>query len=105
MPYMGRADYVAIFLMAFGLLLGNTKGRFVMSKAARKNVERIRSLPEPQSFKGLFTPRYILLVMVMMGIGMGMRSIGLAKDVRGLVDIAVGAALIQGATVYFRMIR
>jgi len=38
-----------------------------------------------------------------MGLGMGIRYFGVPVDVRGLIDVAVGSALINGAMLYFRV--
>jgi hypothetical protein len=93
----------ATWFIAGGLLVGFIKGRFVLSKTVRRISDRIASLPQPIRFADVYPKSYWLLLAAMMGVGLLMRFVPL--EWRGLVDVAVGSALINGAMLYFRAAR
>jgi hypothetical protein len=90
-----------VLLIAFSLVLGFFKGRFVLRRSAEREISRIRKLPEP-SLKHLYSFKLIVLIGVMMLLGLSMRLFGFPQDIRGVIDVIVGFALLQGATTYFR---
>lgn len=99
-PYAGGMDASAIALIAVSLLAGYMKGTKVFVKSVKRTVDRIRSLPNPASLSNLYTPAYLILLAVMVGLGILLRYT--PDDVRGAIDIVVGSALIHGAVFYFR---
>lgn len=86
----------ALALIAIGLIIGFIKGRVVLSRV----VNRVKSMSEPIAFGELFNLRYLILIGTMMLIGVAMRFVRI--DIRGTVDVAIGAALINGAMLYIR---
>lgn len=84
-------------LLAVALMIGFLKGRFVLSKTVERNTNRLKT---ENSLFSLFTPAYLVLIAVMVGLGFLVRFLPI--DVRGFVDVAIGAALINGAMLYFR---
>lgn len=94
-----------VCLIAVALIVGQLKGRTVMVKVASREVSRIRTLPEPAPLKDIFSPRFYMLMVFMMSLGMGMNFLGVPLDIRGTIDVTVGIALIQGALAYFRLIK
>jgi len=93
---------VAVVELSFALFLGYLKGRAVFSKTVHRQVERIRSLPSPIPLAKIYTRGYYFLIAGMIGLGMSMRFLPIGSDIRGIVDVAVGMALISGALQYFR---
>ena len=81
--------------------VGLLKGNFVLRKAAFRSLNRIKALKAPHSLKNLYTPSYLVLLLVMVLLGVLMRVLGVPLDVRGFVDVAVGAALFRGSFFYF----
>jgi hypothetical protein len=100
----GGKEQAAAALIVVCLFIGFLKGRFVLSKSALRVVTRIRSLPNPAPLTSVYSWQYCLLIGVMILLGMGIRFFGVSDDVRGIVDIAIGSALINGAMHYFRSI-
>jgi len=98
----GGKDQAVITLVVTGLAIGYFKGRYVLGKAARKGVDRILSFPNPSSIASIYSARYLILIAVMMGIGISFRVFNLSHDIRGFIDVAIGAALLNGAMIYFR---
>ena len=97
-------ETVATWWMMAGLTIGFMKGRFVLSKTVRRVVARIESLEPPISFRSVYAPSYWLLIGSMVLLGMSFRWLPIGLQYRGLVDVAIGSALIQGAMLYFRAI-
>ena len=102
-PYMGGVELTALFLIVVALYIGYIKGRYVLGKAAQRGVARIQALPKPIALSKIYAPRYYLLLGLMILIGMSMKWLGVPKDWRGFVDVAIGAALINGSIIYFRL--
>lgn len=101
-PYMGSLEQAALVIVALGLFIGYFKGKFVLGKSAKRGIERIQSFPNPTSLSNIYSAKYYILLAVMIGLGMSMKYLGLPTDVRGFVDVAVGAALINGSMFYFK---
>jgi uncharacterized membrane protein len=97
-------EYAALILVTGGLFLGFIKGRFVLSKTARRVVDRICALSDPIRFFDVYSGWYLALIACMMLLGMGLRWMHVPSDLRGSIDIAVGSALMNGAMFYFRAI-
>lgn len=91
------SETALFILLAFALIIGFFKGRFVLSKTVERTTARLK---EATSIFSLFTPAYLVLIAVMVGLGILVRFLPL--DIRGFVDVAIGAALLNGAMLYFR---
>lgn len=100
----GTPERAAVWLIVSALLVGFFKSRFVFKKTVRRVISRITSLPLPIRFQSVYAPSYWILIGCMMSLGMAMRFLPIAIDVRGWIDIAVGSALIYGAIFYFKEI-
>ena len=99
-PYVGGIDSAAIVWIALALFIGFLKGRKVFAKSVNRSVNRILSLPNPASLSKIYTLAYYLLLGSMVLLGVLVRYT--TQDIRGGIDIAIGAALINGAVLYFR---
>ena len=104
-PYAGGFELAALFLVVVALYIGYLKGRYVLGKAAQRGVARILAMPKPIPLSKIYAPRYYLLLGLMILIGMSMKWLGFSNDWRGFIDVAIGAALINGSIIYFRMAR
>lgn len=101
-PKFFNGEEAALAIVALGLGIGFVKGKTVFAKTVQKSVERILSFETPISISKLYSLRYCLLLGVMIMIGVSFKVFDLAHDIRGLVDVAIGSALINGALIYFR---
>ncbi len=101
-PIAGGREQAALALVAIGLIIGFLKGRFVLVKTVKRVVERILALPLPIQFSKVYSRGYLMLIGGMILLGMSMKYLGLSDEVRGLVDVAIGSALMNGASAYFR---
>jgi hypothetical protein len=101
-PHLGNREVAAVCTIALCLVVGYLKSRFVLVKSVKRVVRRILTLPNPASLSRLYTLSYYLLIAAMMGIGMLFKVLQIPADLRGAIDVAVGAALLNGALLYFR---
>lgn len=92
----------AVCLMALAIFLGSFKGRFLLSKSAKRQLARIASLPNPAPLRLIYGKGYYLLIALMMSMGGVMRLLPISLDTRGVIDIVIGSALIQGSLFYFK---
>jgi hypothetical protein len=102
-PYVGSVETAVLILVVVALFIGYFKGRYVLGKSARKGVERIRSFPNPAPLAKIYSAKYYILLGSMVALGISIKYMGLSNDVRGLIDAAIGAALVNGAMIYFKL--
>ncbi len=90
------------------IIVGLLKGRFVFTKVARRNIERIKSTSPHKDKICLFAFQSIqsyLLVMVMIALGVTLRHTGLAPIWLIVVYVAIAVALLVSSSIYFRASR
>jgi len=100
--YVGSTEQTALLFVSIALLLGFFKGRFVLVKTVDRTLRRLYQQKEPISCVHLYPMSYLFLLGGMIGLGLLVSL--LSSDVRGLVDIAIGAALANGSALYFRQL-
>ena len=100
--FVNNPERSAIALVSVGLILGFFKGRMVMKKAVNRVVKRIRSFPSPIPITAMYSKGYLCLIGGMTLMGISLKFLPIPIDVKGVVDLAVGTALINGAILYFR---
>ena len=98
----GSGEKGATSLVAIGLLIGFIKGRFVLSKTVKRVCSRIAALPLPIRIGDVYSTSYLVLIGSMMLLGMLLRFIPIPLDVKGVIDVAIGSALLNGSMLYFR---
>ena len=90
-------------LLALGL--GFIKGRFIFSKLARRNIERIGELSPHKDKICLFAFQAwesYAVIAAMMSLGIILRHSRLSREVLAVVYLAIGAALLYGSGPYWR---
>lgn len=102
MSFDFSVENAVVFMIAMAMMIGYYKGRYVLGKSALRGVNRIRSFPNPANLKNIYSPTYYILLAFMMGLGLSMKYLGIPADIRGTIDVAIGAALINGSMIYFR---
>jgi hypothetical protein len=102
-PLMGTLQTAALTLIIAALAIGYFKGRYVLGKSAKRGVDRIRAFSNPAPLSKIYSGKYYLLLGSMVALGISIKYMGLSNDVRGFIDAAIGAALINGAMIYFRL--
>lgn len=100
-PYFG-AIKSALLLVTLGLIIGYVKGRYVLVKTVKRVVTRILGMTDPIRLTKAYSMGYFLLLLSMIGLGLSFRFMPISSDVRGTIDLAIGAALMNGSLLYFR---
>ena len=99
----GNAEKGAMGLVAFGLFVGFVKGRFVLAKTVRRVCARIAGLSLPIRLKEVYSVSYLVLIGSMIFLGMGLRLVPIPLEIKGVIDVAIGSALLNGSMLYFRV--
>lgn len=106
LPYLGslakQPEQGSLILVSIGLLIGFIKGRLILSKTAARVIAKIQSLPNPCPLSSVYGPSYLILLAGMVCLGMLVRWLPIAYDIKGVVDVAIGSALTNGSAFYFR---
>lgn len=102
--FFGGKEEGSTLLIASALLVGILKGKYVLKKSAIQVLSRIYALPNPAPVAQAYSSKTLILLAGMVSLGMGIKYLGIPNDIRGFIDVAVGAALIQGSTHYFKAI-
>lgn len=99
------SDTALIIAIATSLIIGGAKGKFVFSKTARKNKERISALSTPLKVHQVYSPKFYLFIIGMMAFGFSLRSfnelIG-GYVVVGAIYVGVGLALAVSSFYYWK---
>ncbi len=93
------------WVWGLGVLLGLIKYRVAFGKVVSKNLQRIEKLSPHKDRICLFAFQSLesyLLVMVMIGLGMLLRYVGLSPAVLVVIYVAIGIGLVLGAGKYMR---
>ncbi len=91
--------------ITLSVLLGIIKGRFVLSKTARRNKSRIDSLEEPLKVHHVYTKSFYFLIAGMILLGVTLRTFN--EYLGGYVVVAaiycgIGLALMVSSLVYWK---
>ncbi|MBW4496490.1 MAG: hypothetical protein KME26_26120 [Oscillatoria princeps RMCB-10] len=103
-PYLGFLDTQHLTVGALALSAGLLKGKLILDRTAGRVIDRAGTLQEPNPFKSVFQmfgARTIALIVAMMTFGIVLRAAGVSFEVRGLIYIAVGMALLWSCRRYW----
>jgi uncharacterized membrane protein len=86
------------------VLIGLIKGKFVLSKTARRNKTRIHNLEDPVKLHNIYSKPFYFLIPMMMGLGILLRSFN--EYIGGYIVVAtiycgIGMALIVSSRIYW----
>lgn len=103
-----QGRYWHAWVLAIGLALGVVKARLLLDRVATKAVARIR-LRETGSVLGFFSAKSWMLIVVMMGSGIALRSIvvhpgQIGAGIMGALYVGVGTALLVADRVFWRAV-
>ena len=100
--WIGDSQQASLIWICLALFIGFFKGRIVLRKSAERIMKRLLSLPNPLDVISMYPRSYLILLGCMMTLGMMLKWIPIPSDIKGLVDVAVGSALVNGSAFYFR---
>ncbi|MCH7814355.1 MAG: hypothetical protein IID40_10085 [Planctomycetes bacterium] len=104
----GSGGLLPWLLLVLALVLGGVKGRLIMCRVADRNVARLHGLCVSGTLWRIYTPGGWAFIAAMMLLGMALRRFNTAlatswgRPALGVVDLAVGVALLIGAHRYRR---
>ncbi|MDX2085951.1 MAG: hypothetical protein SFZ03_11250 [Candidatus Melainabacteria bacterium] len=90
------------FYVAIALALGAAKGRFVLRKTSQRNLDRIHSMSEPQRPAQVYSLRSWIMIGLMLGISASLTLFNADPVIRGVVNLAVGVALLTSSLAYLK---
>jgi len=91
-----------LWQLAAALLLGGGKGYFVLDKAARRNIKRIKAFDQATCIGAVYTWKMWLLVVLMMFSGRYLRSVHDLGPLVGLLYVAVGWGLFFASRLFWQ---
>ncbi|MFM7389452.1 MAG: hypothetical protein ACKO34_02360 [Vampirovibrionales bacterium] len=80
--------------------LGFAKARTVLRKAALANIDRLHQLAEPAKLLAVYPMRSWMMLVLMIGLGASLTLFNAPVFLRGMVNLAVGMALL-GSSLYY----
>ncbi len=94
-----------IISIAISIIIGVAKGRFVLSKTARRNKSRIESIEGPLKVHHVYAKSFYILITGMIALGVTLRAYN--ESLGGYVVVAavycgIGLALIVSSLVYWK---
>ena len=99
------SPYYALMQMLFAsLAIGYVKGFLALKRSTERLIRVVQPYGEKIPLAAAFPWWYVAVMVVMMGLGMAMKFAPLYSDVRGMIDVAVGFALLSGSTFFLRAI-
>jgi hypothetical protein len=104
MESVGAMDPVMLGLAgAIAVAIGMAKGKFVLAKTSARNIERINGWQEPHKPIEVYGARSWMMIALMVGISLSLTYV-FQLDVfwRGLVNLAIGFALIMSSLNYLK---
>lgn len=98
-----KSEIIAL-LICIGLFLGQFKAKIVLRKAANKKILAMHSQGTLTFFQ-IFNFRYIFLIATMIFLGFLLKFSHTPCDIRGMINVTIGTALIQSSIFYFKAIQ
>ena len=101
-----NASQTAVMIsIAIAVVIGVAKGKFVLSKTARRNKSRIENLEEPLKVHQVYAKSFYILIAGMIALGVALRTFN--EYLGGYVVVAaiycgIGLALIVSSLTYWK---
>lgn len=97
------SNEVKINIIIIGVLLGLSMAIFLFNKLVKKNIIRIKNLPERSNILYFQSLKSYILIAFMIGLGITMRKSGLVPDyILCPMYITIGVALFTSSFIYYK---
>ena len=93
---------LCMILTFLGLILGYLKGKFIFSKTVDRLISRIYTIKGSITLLNVYPVSYWLIMVGMSFMGVFIKALPLNIEFLGMIDLAIGSALVNGAMLYFR---
>jgi hypothetical protein len=102
----GETTPAIVAVVAIGALgVGAAKGWFVLRKTARRNIDRLAVLEHDQRPIHVYGIRSWVVIGLMTALSVGLTLTGVPPLWRGMVNLAIGAALVASSLSYLAPLR
>lgn len=101
---MGNPHYALMQMIFFSIALGYVKGFLALKRSAERLIRNVQPYGAKIPLRIVFPTWYVFVMVAMMLLGFIMKYAPLYSDVRGMIDVAVGFALLSGSTFFIRAI-
>ena len=101
----GATPVVVAVVAVAALAVGAAKGWFVLRRTAQRNIDRLAALEQDQRPIRVYGIRSWLVIGLMTGVSVGLTLGGLPPLWRGMVNVAIGAALAASSSSYLLPLR
>lgn len=102
----GEATAATVAMVgAAGLALGVAKGRFILRKTARRNIDRLAAMSQHRRPIHVYGVRSWVVIGLMTTLSIALTLGGVPPLWRGMVNVAIGAALATSSLNYFAPLR
>lgn len=91
-----------LYIVGVAVVAGLLKAYFVLRQAARRTVTRIIGLTTPVPFYRMYSGKWWLLILLMIGMGMTLMVLHVSPLLRGAIIIGVGVSLLVGSIGYWQ---
>ncbi|HZX41964.1 MAG TPA: hypothetical protein VFE93_09015 [Myxococcaceae bacterium] len=96
---------IVALVAAAALALGVAKGRFLLRRTARRNIDRLAALADDRRPIHVYGTRSWVVIGLMTALSIGMTLGGVPPLWRGMVNLAIGAALATSSLDYLAPLR
>ena len=98
-----QTTFAALVLpLMVALAVGLAKGRFVLSKTSQRNLDRLNAMPDTYKLVHVYSRRSWIMIGLMVLISLTLTLTHTPLFWRGLVNVAIGFALVVSAQAYVR---
>jgi hypothetical protein len=101
----GATPLVVTAVAAAALAVGAAKGWFVLRRTAQRNIDRLAALAQDQRPIHVYGVRSWVIIGLMTGLSVGLTLGGVPPLWRGMVNVAIGAALAASSLSYLVPLR
>ncbi len=98
----GSVDYALLSVVLVSALFGYIKGYVALRKAADRLIRRIAPYGGKVPLPVAFPVWYVGIIFGMMMLGFVIKFLPISTDVRGMLDTAIGFALLNGSTFFLK---
>ncbi|MEM0950510.1 MAG: hypothetical protein AAGI66_00015 [Cyanobacteria bacterium P01_H01_bin.74] len=96
---------LVLISIALALIIGGAKGKFVLSKTCKRNIDRLNALTEKKRPLSVYSIRSWVMISIMVMIAVLLNVIGVPPLLRGSINLGIGASLIVSAFIYIPALR
>jgi len=99
------APVLVLLVAAAAVAIGIAKGRFIFRRTAQRNIDRLSALTDDRRPIHVYGTRSWVVIALMTALSVGLTLAGVPPLWRGMVNVAIGAALATSSLSYLAPLR